>query len=104
MSQYILRVGENKVLINRERIIKREEEVGREWHEEIMIQDQRAKAAVTWAMVGSVKSDFLDIWLIDKNKGNICVVISLTLVTSLVVPYVMAPTNLAFNKLLKMTN
>ena len=72
-------------------------------HGEIMIQDQRAKVAVTWAMVGSVKSDFLDIWLIDKNKGNICVVISLTLVTSLVVPYVMAPMNLAFNKLLKMT-
>ena len=30
-------------------------------------------------------------------------IISLWLVSSLVVPYVMAPTNLAFNELLKMT-
>ena len=30
-------------------------------HGEIMIQDQRAKAAVTWAMVGKVKSGFIDI-------------------------------------------
>ena len=41
--------------------------------------------------------------LVDKNKGDNYVVISLWLFTSLVVPYVMALTNLAFNKLLKMT-
>ena len=46
-------------------------------HREIMIQDQRAKAVVTWAMVGRVKSGFNDTWLVDKNKGDNCVVISL---------------------------
>ena len=71
-------------------------------HGEIMVQDQRAKAAVTWAMVERIKSGFIDTWLVDKNEGDNCVVISLWLVTSLVVPYVMAPTNLAFNELLKM--
>ena len=30
-----------------------------------MIQVQRAKAAVTWAMVGRVKSGFIDTWLVD---------------------------------------
>ena len=73
-------------------------------HWEIMIQDQRAKGAVTWAMVGGrVNSGFIDMWLLDKNKGDNYVVISLWLVTSHVVPYVMAPTNLAFIELLKMT-
>ena len=61
-------------------MIKREEEVGSEWqqiHGEIMIQDQRAKAAVTWAMVGRVKSGFIDKRLVDKNKRDNYVVISL---------------------------
>ena len=62
-------------------------------HVEIMIQDQRAKEALTWAMVGRVKSGFIDTWLVEKNKGDNYVVISLWLVTSLVVLYVMAPTN-----------
>ena len=60
-----------------------------------MIQDQRAKA------VGIVKSGFINTWFVDINKGDNCVVISLWLVTSPVVPYVMAPMNLAFNKLLE---
>ena len=50
-------------------------------HEEVMIQDQRAKAAVTWAMVGRVESGFIDTWLVDKNKGDNFVVIFLWLVT-----------------------
>ena len=62
-------------------------------HREIMIQDQRAKAVVTRAMVGRVKSGFIDTWLVDKIKGDTCMVISLWLVTSFVVHYVMAPTN-----------
>ena len=45
-------------------------------HEEIMIQDQRTKGVKTWAMVGTVKSSFIDIWLVDKNRGNNYVVIS----------------------------
>ena len=53
--------------------------------------------------MGRVKSGFIDGWLADKKKGDNYVVISLWLVTSLVVPYVMAPTNLTFNGLLKMT-
>ena len=65
-------------------------------------EDQRVKAVVTWAMMGRVKSGFIDTRLVDKNKGDNYVVISLWLFTSLVVPYVMAPTNLAFNELLKM--
>ena len=71
---------------------------------EIMIQDQIATAAVTWAMVGRMKSGLKlkDTWLFYKNKGDY-VVILLWLITSLVVPYFMAPTNLAFNELLKMT-
>ena len=68
-------------------------------HGEIMIQDQRAKAAETSAMVGRVKSGFIDTWFVDKNKGDY-VVISLWLVTSLVVPYVKVLTNLAFKQLL----
>ena len=71
-------------------------------HGEIMIQDQRAKAALIWAMVGGVKSDFIDRWLVDKNKGDNYVVISLWLVTSLVHCLVTAPTNLAFSEFLKM--
>ena len=61
-------------------------------HWEIIIQNLRAKAAVA-----RVKSGFIDMWLVDKNKGENYVVISLWLVTSIVVPYVMAPTSLAFN-------
>ena len=41
-------------------------------HGEIIIQDQRAKAAITLAMVGRVKSGFMDISLVDKNKGDNC--------------------------------
>ena len=79
--------------------------MGREWqqmHEEIMMQDQIAKVVVTWTKVGRVKSGFIDTWLVDKNKGDNYVVISLWLVTSLVVHYVMAPANFALNELLKM--
>ena len=55
-------------------------------------------------MVGRVKRGFTDMWLVDKNKGDNYVVSSCWLVTSLVVPYIMAPMNLAFNELLlKMT-
>ena len=72
-------------------------------HGEIMIQDPRAKAAVTQAMVRRVKSLFIDTWLVDKNKVDNYVVISHWLFTSRVVPRVMVPTNLAFNELLKMT-
>ena len=68
----------------------------------IMIQDQRAKEALIWAMVGGVKNGFIDRWLVDKNKGDNYVVISLCLVTSLVHYLVTAPTNLAFSKFLKM--
>ena len=52
-------------------------------HEEIMIRDQRANAAVTWVMVGSPKSGFIDKWLVDKKKGDNYVIIWLQLVTSL---------------------
>ena len=62
-------------------------------HGEIMIQDQRAKVVATWVMVGRVKSGFIDTRLVDKNKKDNYAVISLWLVTSLVVPYVMVPTN-----------
>ena len=72
-------------------------------HGEIMNQDQRAKAAVTWAMVGRVTSGFTDTWLLNKAKGGHYLVISLWLITFLVVLYVMTPTNLAFNNMLKMT-
>ena len=53
----ILGIRESKVLTCRENIhvIKREGEGGRErqqMHGKIMIQDQRAKAAVNWSMVG----------------------------------------------------
>ena len=50
MPGYILREGESKVLIYREKIKKRKGKVGRERQQmrgEIMIQDLRAKAAVT---------------------------------------------------------
>ena len=70
---------------------------------EIVIQNQRAKVAVTWAMVGRVKSGFIDTWLVDKNKLNNYVVISLWFVTSFEVPHIITPTNLALNELLKMT-
>ena len=66
-------------------------------HGEIMRQDQRAKGVVTWAVVGRVKSGFIDTCLVDKNKVD--VVISLWLVTSLLVPYVMAQINFAFNEM-----
>ena len=69
----ILRVRESKVLICREKIIKREKEVGRErqqMHGEIMIQNHRAKVAITWAIVEKIKSGFIDMWLVDKNKGE----------------------------------
>ena len=69
-------------------IIKREEEGDWEWqsvHGEIMIQDQRAKADITWAMVGMVKSGSMDMWLVDKNKGDNYAVISLWVIISLVV-------------------
>ena len=36
----------------------------------IMKQDQRAKAAVTWAMVGRIKSRFIGTKLVVKNKGD----------------------------------
>ena len=52
-------------------------------HGEIMIQDQRAKGAVTWAIVGRVGSGFIDMWLVDKSKGDNYEVISLWLITSL---------------------
>ena len=39
-------------------------------HGKIMIQYQRANAAVTWTMVGKMKSGFIDTWLVDKNKGR----------------------------------
>ena len=68
-----IRVGESKVSIYRKRIIKRGK-VGRErqqMHEEITIQDQRAKVAVTLAMVGRVKSGFIDSWFVDKNIEGI---------------------------------
>ena len=58
--------------------MKKEGEVLRErqqMHGEIMIQDHRAKAEVSWAMVGRVKSDFIDMWLVDENKGDVYVVI-----------------------------
>ena len=53
-------------------------------HGEIIIQDQRAKAVVTLTMVRRVKSGFIDMCLVDKNKGDNYVVISLYLVTFLV--------------------
>ena len=37
-------------------------------HEEIMIQNQKAQAAVTWAMVGRLKSGFIGTWLVDRNN------------------------------------
>ena len=37
-------------------------------HGEIMIQDQRAKAAVTWAMVGTRVALYRHV--VDKNKGD----------------------------------
>ena len=69
----ILGIGDSKVLTCREKITKTEEEGGREWqpmHGEIMIQDQRAKAAITWAMMGRVKHGFIlmDGWLVNKTR------------------------------------
>ena len=102
----ILGVGQSKVLTAARRLKKREGEGSREhrpMHGEIMIQDQIANAVVTWTMVRRIKSGFMDTWLVDKNKGDNYAIISLWLVTTLVVPYEMATTNLAFNVLLKMT-
>ena len=57
----ILGIGDSKVLTCWEKIIKSQTE-GEEqpMHWEIMIQDQRAEASVTLAMVRRVKSDFRD--------------------------------------------
>ena len=68
-------------MIYREKIIKRIKK--KQMYGKIMLQDQKAKAAVAWANVGRVKSGFINIWLGDKNKGVNYVVISLWLVTSL---------------------
>ena len=57
----------------KEKIIKREGEGGRERqpiHGEIMIREQKAKEAVTLAVAGRVKSGFIDMWLVNKNKGD----------------------------------
>ena len=62
-------------------------------HGQIMIQDQRAKAVVTWAMAERVKSCFIGKGLVDKNKEDNYVVVSLWLATFLVVLYVKASTN-----------
>ena len=65
----ILGIRESK-LTCREKIIKRQEG-GRQRHpnhEEIMIQDQRAKAAATWAMVRRVKNGFIDTWLVVETR------------------------------------
>ena len=73
----------------------------REWqqmHGGIMIQYRRAKGGGNLGNGG-----FIDAWSFDKNKGDNYVVISLWLVTFLLVPYVIAPKNLAFNERLKMT-
>ena len=59
----ILGVGDSNLLTCREKIYKREGVGGREqqqMHGEIMIQDQRAKTAVTWAIVGRVKSGLIN--------------------------------------------
>ena len=59
--------------------------------------------AITWEEVGRLKSGFIETWLVDKkNKGDNYGVILLWLVTTLVVPYIMAPMKLAFDELLKM--
>ena len=39
-------------------------------HGEFMLQDQSAKAAVTWAMVGRVKGGCIEIKLVDKKQGS----------------------------------
>ena len=39
-------------------------------HGEIMIQDERAKGVVTWAMVGRIKSGCIDMWLVEKKQGR----------------------------------
>ena len=36
----------------------------------MIVQDQRVKEVVTWAMVGRVKSGFIDTWLFEKRKGG----------------------------------
>ena len=68
-----------------------------------MIQDQSQRDG-NLAMVESVKSGFIiiDMWLVDKKKGDNYVVISLWLVTSSVHCFVLAPTNHAIKELLKM--
>ena len=48
-------------------------EGGREWqsmHGKIMIQDQRAKAAVIWVMVGRVKSGYIQTCGGDLGNGG----------------------------------
>ena len=64
----ILGVGDSKIFVCKEKIIKKKGEGDRErqpLNGVIMIQDHRAKAAVTWAMLGRVRSGFIDIL---KNK------------------------------------
>ena len=63
---------------------------------------QRVGYHAVWIASALVKSGFIDMWLVDKNKGDNYVVIWFWLVTSLGVPHVMVP-NLAFKELLKMT-
>ena len=69
-------------------------------HGEIMIKDQSGDN------LGNDGKDeewlYSLLCLVDRNKGDNYVAISLWLVTSLVVPYVMAPMYLAYNELLKM--
>ena len=58
----LLGVGESKILTSREKIINREGEGAKGWqqmHGEIMIQNQRAKTAVTWSIVRRVKNGFI---------------------------------------------
>ena len=56
--------------------------------------DTKSKSQSGGNLGNGGKGEALDTLLVDKNKGDY--VISLWMVTSLVVPYVMAPMNLAF--------
>ena len=65
----ILGVGESKVLTYREEIIKRKRK--RVWERQPLNRKMiihRAKAVVTWAMLGRVKSVFIDMVFLYKNK------------------------------------
>ena len=73
-------------------------------HGEIMIQDQRAKAAVLGNGGAGKGTDWLkDMRPADKNKGDNYVVISLWFVISLIVPYDKAPTTLLATNFFKLT-